>query len=171
MKYTPKDILIEREKRVEMIQEIIEKFNKTLIFIRVNYPGVQKENELTKDIIKAMDKLLSRLFEDVLILKLLTITAEGPNITMAIDKDPLEIKRICIEIEENHPLGRCVDIDVYRPDTMESIGREEMGIKPRKCFLCEEIAQVCVRSKRHDIKEVIRYIERCYIEFEGYING
>ena len=64
-----------------------------------------------------------------------------------------ELKRICCEIEETHPLGRLMDIDVLGPDGIP-IGRDEIGLPPRKCLLCDRDARICMRERAHDYNEL-----------------
>ncbi|MBB6698119.1 citrate lyase holo-[acyl-carrier protein] synthase [Clostridium algidicarnis] len=170
MNYTKEDILVEREKRVSFQEELLDRFDKTLVFIRVNYPGIMKDNSTSQGIIMVMDKLLDAMFGSVNVFKLITITAEGPNITMILDKESLEVKKMCVEIEDNHPLGRCVDIDVYSGDDKKSISRKILGKAPRRCFICDENAMICVRSENHEFKDVVDYIEKSYKWFKGAVN-
>ncbi|SUY48213.1 citX protein [Clostridium putrefaciens] len=167
MNYTKEDILVDREKRVRFQEELLDRLGKTLVFIRINYPGVKKDNSISRAIIIVMDKLLDAMFGSVNVFKLITVSAEGPNITMILDKQSLEVKKMCVEIEDNHPLGRCVDIDVYSSDDKRSISRMSLGKPPRKCFICDESAMICVRAKNHEFKEVVDYIEKSYEWFKG----
>lgn len=170
MRVTAEDILMDREKRVEIQKELMDRYGRTLVFIRVNYPGVNKENSLTKNIIQVLDKLISQMFIDNTIFKMVRTTAEGPNITLILEEDPKKVKETVIQIEDKHPLGRCIDIDVYDPKTGLSLSRTEMGISPRKCFVCDDIAANCVRSRKHDLKEVIDFIEGCYSNYKEIFN-
>lgn len=165
------EILIEREKRVEIQQELLKKFNKPLVFIRVNYPGINKDNILTNNIIEDIDKIITNIFFHSMVLKFSRNSAEGPTIMLILDKPLEEIKKITIQIEDSHPLGRCIDIDVYDPKDGRSLSRSELGLKPRKCFLCDEMAHICVRSRKHDIKEVIQFISKCYNDYKEILNG
>ncbi|SHJ48544.1 holo-ACP synthase [Clostridium amylolyticum] len=164
MGYTAEDLLNEREKRVILQQNIMLVHKKPLVFIRVNYPGLNKTNPLTEKILKAIDKCVSDVFGNKIRLKIYRITSEGPNITMVIDMEAMEIKKLTIEIEDKNSLGRCVDIDVYNPNTFMSISRTSLGYAPRKCYICNDIAQNCIRNKKHTISSVIEYINKSYKE-------
>lgn len=71
--------------------------------------------------------------------------------------DVRRIKRICVQIE-TFPGGRLLDIDVMdgkgRP-----ISREDINMPPRRCFVCNEQASWCVRSKAHSDAEINEAIE------------
>lgn len=166
MTYTPKEILEEREKRVYFQKKLMDRFEMSLVSIRANYPGINKDNYITNEIVQTMDKIVSDIMYTSLEFKLNRSTAEGPTITMMINKDPIEIKKLMIQVEEKHPLGRFVDIDVYNPKDYSSIGRGELGYEPRHCFLCEEPAQVCARSKKHSMLEIIDHIEKAYKDYK-----
>ena len=166
MQHLADEVLLEREKRVYIQQELIKKYNMPLVTIRVNYPGLYKENDISCGIIEIMDEVALKVFNHSLHFKLFRITKEGPIINMLI-KDRVEnIKKKTMEIEETHLLGRCVDIDVY-DEFGNSISREAFGRKPRKCFVCEEDARVCVRERRHSHLEVVSFIIKTYSEYRS----
>lgn len=162
--YKPQDILEAREKRVELQQDLLQKYKIPLLNVRVNYPGIDKDNNITREIINVIDNILSDMFDIDIYYKMLAYTAEGPILIMLINKDVKELKEIAIDIENKHTLGRCMDIDVY--DIFgKSISRTELGHESRKCFLCDEIAHNCVRARRHSQKEIIRFIRDKYLEY------
>ncbi len=65
-----------------------------------------------------------------------------------------DIKRIMIDIEESHPIGRLLDIDVISPSGVK-ISRTDLGKRERCCILCTETASVCARSRAHPLEEVV----------------
>jgi holo-ACP synthase len=79
--------------------------------------------------------------------------------------DPLEVKVRTVEIENSHPLGRLIDIDVFKPDGI-ALSRTELGLSQRKCYLCNDVAHNCVRSHKHSTEEIIEYIENKYINYK-----
>jgi len=68
-------------------------------------------------------------------------------------------------LEENHFLGRCVDIDVYSKEGI-GLSRRDLGLKERKCYICGDTAQNCVRQSRHNIEDVRDFIKDKY---ESYL--
>ncbi|MFD3155667.1 citrate lyase holo-[acyl-carrier protein] synthase [Haloimpatiens sp. FM7330] len=162
--YTPKEILDAREKRVEFQNEMIHKFKLPLIAIRVNYPGVNKDNKLTRKLMEAIDKIVSGIFQYDIHCKIIKFSPEGPIILMSINGESLETKKLCIEIEEKHILGRCIDVDVY-DEYGKSISRTELGYSERKCYICGEPAHICVRSQKHSQNEIINFIQKKYEEY------
>jgi len=155
--YTAKDILLGRERRIEYQEKLLEKYKMPILVIRVNYPGLNKNNCFSKEIITIMEQIISKIFLHSIRYKIMNTTAEGPILIMCINMKARDIKLEALDIEEKHPLGRCVDIDVY-DETGIGVSREDFGIGMRKCFICEDMAHNCVRSKKHSSEEVEGFI-------------
>lgn len=84
--------------------------------------------------------------------------ADGLAIFLLFSDDARQIKMHCVRLEQDMPLGRLLDIDVT-DENGTPIGRAELGLPPRKCFLCEKNAAECVASGRHSPKEVATWVE------------
>lgn len=67
------------------------------------------------------------------------------------------VKRICCEVEEQHPLGRLMDIDVIGPG-LAPVSREDLGLEPRRCLLCDNEARYCMRARTHSHEELLSRI-------------
>lgn len=168
--YTAAEILEAREERVILIHRLIKKHNLPLLVMRVNYPGLQKTNELTVEIIQDMGLMLGSLWGDRVKFKSWQLSAEGPAFWLVVQGDAAVLKRAAIDLEERHLLGRCLDIDVY--DCLgQSLSRQEFGYPRRKCYLCENDAQNCVRSRHHSEAEVIKFIEARFREYKEQTVG
>ncbi|MBU3188553.1 citrate lyase holo-[acyl-carrier protein] synthase [Clostridium bowmanii] len=155
---------MERERRVEFQEKLSEKYKMSILVIRVNYPGINKDNDISQGITVIIEQILSELFSYSINYKIMTTTAEGPIVIMAIDKTARDIKSITLDIEDKHILGRCVDIDVY-DENGRGISREDFGLGMRKCFICDDIAHICVRSKKHSLDEVEEFIKNRYLKY------
>jgi len=162
--YTAEDIMIGRERRIEYQERLLEKYKMPLLVIRVNYPGLNKDNHFSKEISVIMEQLISEKFSCSIEYKRMITTAEGPLVIMAINKKARDIKLVTLDIEEKHLLGRCVDIDVYDEKGM-GVSREDFGLGMRKCYICDDIAHNCVRSKKHSKKEVEGFIKNKLAEY------
>ncbi|WP_164509066.1 citrate lyase holo-[acyl-carrier protein] synthase [Clostridium rectalis] len=161
---TPEDILIAREKRVFFQDELRNKYNVPMISMRVNYPGVNKNNCTTEAIGKIIHQEIKNRFQENIVYENFEYTAEGPVLTMFIKDIAEEIKNKTVDVEEKHILGRCVDIDVYDTDG-NGISRRDLRLPSRKCFICADYAQNCVRSRKHSFKEVTKFVESKYNEY------
>ena len=162
--YTAKDILQDRERRVYHQENITKKYKMPILVIRVNYPGLNKDNHISQEITVIMEQVISETFSAFIHYKIMKTTAEGPIVIMAIDKSAKDIKLVTLDLEEKHILGRCVDLDVY-DDKGEGISRENFGLGMRKCYICDDIAHNCVRSKKHSREEVEEYIKNKFAEY------
>jgi holo-ACP synthase len=165
MLYSVDDILLAREARVELQKKLMNEYKLPLLCMKVNYPGLNKNNSISNNILQNMDMIVSDIFSKKVEMKLIRNTAEGPSVTMLLKDAPRNIKDITIQVEEKHLLGRCVDIDIYDYKNGRAISRSDLGIPLRRCFICDDLAQNCVRSKRHNESEVIKFIHDSYKEF------
>ena len=65
----------------------------------------------------------------------------------------LEAKRIAVNIEDTHPLGRLFDIDIINADGVP-VSRDAIGEKPRRCLVCDHEARYCMRMRWHKQEEI-----------------
>lgn len=162
--YTAEDILLERERRIEYQEKLVKQYKMPILVIRVNYPGINKDNSLSQEITKIMEKEICERLSSSIHYKKKSTTAEGPLVTLCINMEASDIKAVTLNLEHNHLLGRCVDLDVY-DDTGRSISRQDFGHAMRKCYICEDVAHNCVRSKKHSFDEVEGFIKNKFEEY------
>jgi len=156
--------LRDRDIRVEYQKMLVGKYKKPVVCIRVNYPGINKTNFITSKINEIIYNVVVGLISDKIILKNSYNSLEGPISILVADMNPFVLKRICVNIEENHKLGRLVDIDVY-DENYYGISRLDLNLNKRKCYICDDYAFLCARSKKHLEDEVISYIENTVSDF------
>ncbi|WP_298838498.1 citrate lyase holo-[acyl-carrier protein] synthase [Clostridium sp.] len=168
--YTADDIMLAREVRIKYQEDLVKQYKIPLLVIRVNYPGINKNNYYSHEITMIMDKIICELFSYSIIFKKIITTAEGLIVIMCINNEARAIKLITLNLEDNHILGRCVDLDVY-DEKGKSISRRDFGLEMRKCYICDDIAHICVRSKKHSIEEVEEFIKRRFLEYTKKIVG
>jgi len=80
------------------------------------------------------------------------------------------VKKTCCEIEDKHPLGRLMDIDVLSPDVMPGqtghlVDRATLGLLPRPCLLCDQPARYCMRAHTHTLEELLCKVEQMVADF------
>lgn len=92
--------------------------------------------------------------------------ADGPACLLSVSGDAVTIKRLCIASEEKIPGGRMLDVDVMDSNG-NPVGRSEIGLPPRSCFVCDEPAAVCVSRKLHPAEEILRRAHELLIEAQG----
>ena len=153
---TPLNILDAREERSHYQEKLIQMFHLPLLVIRANYPGLYKNNKITNYIVETIFDAIS--FETFPLHIEKIDSFEGIIYLLSIDLIPIELKKISIHIETTHPLGRLVDIDIIDLNNY-TLSRSDLGKPPRSCFICDDIAHNCVRSRKHSLKKVLKYIE------------
>ena len=65
----------------------------------------------------------------------------------------LEAKRVAVDIEDTHPLGRLFDIDVIDAQGIP-VSRDRVGGQPRRCLVCDHEARYCMRMRWHTQEEI-----------------
>ncbi len=162
--YTADELLDAREKRADLIDELLRRYNTPLLVMRVNYPGLKKTNTVTVAMINELSPLICKIISDKTRGTLQIQGADGPTFYAMVDEDVSALKTLAINFEESHILGRCLDLDVYDRSGY-SISRQELGFPRRKCYLCEDYAHHCVRARRHSESEVIEYIDERFRDY------
>ena len=136
---TNDQILDSREKRYFEILELQKRY-RTIVVIKGNTPGKQKNPPLACFLVKLFAAMVIRIGFD-------SVTEftdyDGYYIILANNNDPDCLKRQLVEYEKNHPLGRLIDLDVY-----SSSGKLSRP-NPRKCYICGKNAFDCIRNNRH----------------------
>jgi holo-ACP synthase CitX len=157
------NVLEAREQRVLFIERLLATGH-VILSLRVNYPGPNKDQELTQKIITLMHEEIIKQFSILSQFKL--NQGEGPVHLYEIDSShPLKVKEEMLQIENNHPLGRLIDGDVYYKSN-RSLSRRTLGFKPRHCFICQEDAFICIRQQTHDLNQIEAYIKGVVIQYE-----
>jgi holo-ACP synthase CitX len=72
------------------------------------------------------------------------------------------VKKACCEIENEHPYGRLMDLDVLERvgETVVPVSRERVGEQPRRCLLCDRPARECMRAHTHTFGEIVQTIDK-----------
>ena len=81
------------------------------------------------------------------------VDALGPYLVAGSHVEPRQAKLAAIAIEAEGPGARLLDVDVHLPDG-RPLGREALGVPPRRCLVCGEPARTCIRLQRHAPHEV-----------------
>jgi len=154
------NILSHREKKYEKIQFLKRGF-KTVITVKANIPGVNKNISEAYILINIFKNLISRnLIENIQ----LDQGADGPSYIIASNSDAHDIKGMAITLEDTHFLGRFIDIDIFEGKT--SLNRKKM----RKCYICDKPALVCVKNQTHSASKLVTFIiDNVYNYFKNCI--
>jgi holo-ACP synthase len=154
-----------RVKKCRTIEKLHSLYGQPVVTIRANYPGIFKNNETTRLVNEEIGKTFDAFFHNKLLAEENYDTPEGPTAFYVLRGDSRTLKENAVFIEQNHELGRFVDIDVYDIDEEYAITRIELYYEPRKCFLCDSSAQECGRNKTHPVEELIAFMEERVKEY------
>lgn len=163
------EFLNDRDKRVSYQEQILkENEDKTLVTIRINYPGIEKSNYITDDIVNTVYNDIQTYYGKYIVFKHKYKNKEGIIAHLLFDLDFVNVKKIMITMEEEHVLGRCLDIDVYIMKNKKVVGisRSDLLKRPRKCFICDLDAKICSRAQTHRMEEIKTYFEEVYKEYK-----
>lgn len=145
-------MLVAREKRYYLQQELLQKHHCAIISFCLNIPGPVKTNSKLLAVFEEGLKAIQNSLAEAQLKPLdsyETHTSTGDEALLAVDASPVMLKELMTKIEESNPLGRLLDIDVLDAD-----GNKLSRSTPRLCLLCNEQAQACARSRRHSVEEL-----------------
>ena len=172
-------LLLSRDRRVEHQRELLEKFpGASLICFTVMLPGPVKRDWRSLIIADAGLIAISQAFAGHLAGGPIMYKEErdletGFEAYFVVDMRPLEVKRLCCSIEDEHPLGRLMDIDVVchfdrsGEISLKPLSREDIGLAARHCLLCDKPARECMRAHRHSPEEIQDTIDRMVQDYNS----
>lgn len=158
-KVSLEEVLDSREKRSAFQQYLLKYYQGSLISFTCNIPGPIKNNEMIQSIFIRGKQMLFEKLElektEILVWKEWN-QSTGPELFIMTTVEPILIKKWCIEIEESK-VGRLFDMDVLfktRDGRINSISRQKLNVEKRKCFICENDAKICARTKNHTLEQI-----------------
>ena len=161
MEITLEQLLEARDRRYEKQLALVKEWpDKTLVSMTVVLPGPVKRDARSLKVaeagVKAVQDVLSPVFRE------LYDRETGFEGYFIVDGPLLDVKKACCEIENVHPYGRLMDLDVMEPtgDTVVPVSRERVGEEPRRCLLCDRPARECMRAHTHSFGEIVQTIDK-----------
>ena len=159
------ELLASRDARHATQQKLLaEHSGKTLVCLTVVMPGSVKRNQQSLTAAHAAVEAMRKAFGQEQLLELDLET--GYEAYLITPMPLLEAKRIAVNIEDTHPLGRLFDIDIINADGVP-VSRDAIGEKPRRCLVCDHEARYCMRMRWHtqeDIWAKINEMVDSYVE-------
>ena len=166
-------ILKAKEGRALKQKELLARFPlASLISLTINIPSLIKlshEAVVIHEI--AYQSILSLLREEGIELLLCEskIAPTGVESLFVCSADAKMLKVLTCSLEQAHPLGRLMDIDVL--DFSSSIfSRDQLGLSKRQCFVCNDTAHLCARAQKHSYTELNLHIKRL-VEKHAFANS
>ena len=198
---TLQDLLDSRDARVARQRELLmEHPGMSLLCLTVQLPGPVKRNDISLKIAKAGVEAVREAF--TLEFEEQRDLETGFEAYFLVNMPPFDVKRLACTIEDTHPLGRLMDLDVVVPSEgasmcednatlgtrggtgakrsvasggterseasepsratsevmVKPLGREVLGLPPRKCLLCGNEVRQCMRARTHTIEELLAKI-------------
>ena len=148
------NMLLAREERREKISQLLKEYS-VIVSLKTNVPGKNKNLIECKRVLHVIDKHLI----DILPFHRATkIQSDDGNYKLYLlnHVDEIEIKKLTIQLEETHPLGRYIDIDVYTPSG--TISRRDLGFQGRNCMICDNDAFICMGKNAHTVDEILNQL-------------
>ncbi|WP_219952973.1 citrate lyase holo-[acyl-carrier protein] synthase [Dickeya zeae] len=163
-------LLAAKERRHARQQQLLALHRATVVSLTLVTPGAVKDSALYR---RGMGAAVAA-FNDLCLARGWGVPEQqlhwletGAEAFWVITKDALSVKAAAIALEEQHPLGRLWDFDVFCPEE-GSISRTLLAHEPRRCLLCDEPAHVCSRGQRHTLTAVVGRIESM---LHGWLDG
>ena len=161
---TLNEVLAARDERAARQKKILADFRTAIISLTIVSPGEIKRTNDSKFIADIADEFITKNFSEKIATKIITDKPTGYEIIYAVDLDPFQVKKITAAFENEHPLGRLMDIDVIGADG-KSVNRSEIGMENRLCLLCGKPSAFCVKARSHTVTQLQEKIKNMIAEF------
>ena len=152
------ELLQSRDERAALQQSFLREHPEgTLLCLTVQLPGEVKRDERSLRVAESAVEAIREMFPErsAELLRDLPTGFEG---YFVVPLEPLDAKRAAIGIEDEHPLGRLMDIDVIVAEG--PVPRSAVGAPERRCLICAQPARVCMRARTHTTAELLAAIDR-----------
>lgn len=157
------------EKQLSLLREHP---GQTLVCLTVIMPGSEKRNALSLAVAHAAVRALRSVFPVYSYFEERDLDT-GFEAFMLVSLPELEVKRLAVELEDSHPLGRLFDVDVIQRilspegnvEDVVPISRSAIGSSPRRCLLCDNEARLCMRQHTHTHEQLMSRIQELVSAF------
>ena len=150
MEVSLQDILEAREARVRQQQALLTEYRIPLVCFTMNIAGPVKNTPLIqRGFYAGLEQLNHQLPLEQLCFQRVQELPTGCEAVFAVDLPARELKQICTEIEQKHPLGRLFDMDVIDTDGSK-LEREAQ----RGCIVCGAPGRFCAASRAHSVEQL-----------------
>ena len=160
------DILNAREARAQRQQQLLAAHRAPLLCFTMNIAGPVKTSPLIqRGFEEGLGLLNQQLTQARILFREVQVLPTGCEATFAIDLPAQELKQLCTEIEENHPLGRLFDMDVMDTDGSKLERKAQRG-----CLVCGAPGRFCAASRAHSVEQLqavtTQLLERYFFPFD-----
>lgn len=161
-------VLEARDLRWRKLAEYCRLHQGCVVVATMNIPGPKKNNAVVS---RAFERILQDLERETnasLLCLEQDFPPSGPY-AFFLDREGRDadgLKRVLVEFELRHPVGRWVDLDVRASD-LSAVSRTQLGFPERRCILCDRPAKECARSRRHPVEELYQTTMRALEAYAG----
>lgn len=154
MEISLNEILAAKEQRVQKQQALLSQFQRPLICFTMNIAGPEKCNDHIIWGFRLGNQWLRVQLSDLSVLhyeeQILPTGCEGYYVVDA----PAELlKQRMLQIEDSAPVARLFDMDVL-DCAGQKLERGDFAYPPRRCFICDQPAHICGRSRTHSVEQL-----------------
>lgn len=166
MPVTLEKLLAARDARREHQECLLSEYpGLTLLVLTINIPGNEKRTPASRGIGSAGVEAIRSVFGADIRYEEIRDLETGFEAYFLLDRDREAAKLLTVDIEETHPLGRIMDIDIIGEGCVP-LSRTAYGLTGRRCMLCGENARICMREGRHSVEELLDFINK---KWDGYL--
>ena len=167
---TLEQVLQTKEERAVVQAELRARCQVAVVSVSVNMPGTVKYDQDTLALIEYALARLQKLFaiEGFQTLESRWLHAvAGPAAVLAVAEDAAAIKRLAVQVEQEQPFGRLLDIDVFDAAGRQ-LSRGSAGLVGRRCVVCDEPAILCIRGRRHEAQQIAAAVAMMLEDFRRH---
>ena len=157
------DILEAREARAARRIRMQTEHPGVCVALSINIPGPEKDSPRIRELFLHAVHRVHAALEVSAVASVLEVA--GPHAVFAVTGDPLSIKETACRLESETGYGRLLDLDVY--DASGAAVSSPSRGPGRACFVCTELAIVCMRENRHTPQEVATAVNRLFAAFHA----
>ena len=167
MEVSLQEILSAREDRVRQQQRLLAEYGVPLICFTMNIPGPVKDTPLIRRGFQAgVDQLEKAIPQEKILCCHIWEQPVGCTAFYAVAMAAGELKVLCTDIEETHPLGRLFDMDVLDTD-----GRKLERKTERCCMVCGAPGRTCAARRLHPVETLQAVTRRMLEEYFARTDG
>lgn len=160
-------VLASRDARAANEKRLLRDYpGRTLLVMTVILPGRVKRDARSAVIARAADEAIAQAFRERIKYRERRDRLTGRESYYIIEGDDNTVKRVAIDIEDSHPLGRLFDIDIIGRDG-NPLSRTVLGHAPRRCLLCENEARYCMRARSHSSEALQKKITELVLAYRS----
>lgn len=155
------EILISKEERVKTQRSLLCEYKKPLICFTMNIAGPVKTSPLIERAFGiGTECILSKIPPEKILKKIICSKNTGCEMYLSADLQENDLKILCTDIEDTHPLGRLFDMDVLSPDGTKLERKIQRG-----CIVCSSPGRDCAARRMHSADEVYKVMTDIMTEY------